>query len=67
MRRVEAGDGEDELRSLPVGERRRSVCSWGVAFAARKVERGLVRSIVCDIVRVGTSNGWTEIGEGVSG
>ena len=51
MRRTEAEEGEDEERSFPVGERSRRVCSWvAVVFEARKVERGFVRSIVCDIV-----------------
>jgi len=52
VRRVDAGEGEDEERTLPVGERRRSVCSWGVVCVARKVERGFVRSIVWDITAV---------------
>jgi hypothetical protein len=66
VRRVEAGRGEDEESSFPVGERRRRVCSWGVVFAARKVERGFVRSIVWDIVGVVVR--WcVEVGEGVRG
>lgn len=59
MRRVDAGDGEEEESSFPVGERRSSVCSWGVVLAARKVERGFVRSIVWDMM-VGE-----KVGEGV--
>jgi hypothetical protein len=45
-----------------VGERRRRVCSWGVVCAARKAERGFVRSIVWDIVEFVI--GWCEdVGE----
>ena len=50
VRRVEAGDGEELQRSLPVGESRRRVCSWGVVLWERKVVRRLVRSMVFDMV-----------------
>ena len=64
MRRVEAGEEEDEERTFPAGERRRRVCSWGVVCATRKVERGFVRSIVWDIVEFVI--GWCEdIGEDI--
>ena len=52
MRRVEAGEGDDEERTFPADERRRRVCRLGVVCVERKVERGFVRSIVCDIVVV---------------
>lgn len=49
VRRIEAERGEELERSLPVGEMRRRVGSWGEAFWERKVVRGLVRSMVWDI------------------
>jgi len=56
VRRVDAGESEELESSFPVGERRRSVWSCGVVLLTRKVERRLVRSIVCDIGR-------SEVGE----
>tara|TARA_R110002060_G_scaffold5246_2_gene8169 strand:- start:954 stop:1220 length:267 start_codon:yes stop_codon:yes gene_type:complete len=64
VRRVEAGKGEELERSLPVGESRRSVGSWGVVFCARKAVRRLVRSIVCDI---GLTSGGCDCEEGRGG
>ena len=61
VRSVEAGEGEDEERSLPVGERRRRVWSWGVVLEARKVERALVRSIVCAMMVAAI---WEDVGFG---
>lgn len=49
VRRREAESGEELERSLPSGETRRRVGSWGDVFCERKVVRGLVRSIVWDI------------------
>jgi hypothetical protein len=46
---VDAGRGEELERSLPVGDNRMRVGSWGVVFWERKVVRRFVRSIVCDI------------------
>lgn len=57
VRRVDAGEGEDEERTFPVDERRRRVCRLGVVCVERKVERGFVRSIVCDIVVVAVEVG----------
>lgn len=50
VRRRAAGRGEELERSLPSGETRRRVGSWGDVFWERNVVRGLVRSIVWDIV-----------------
>lgn len=49
VRNVEAGRGDELLRSFPVGDMRMRVGSWGVVFCERKVLRRFVRSIVCDI------------------
>ena len=49
MRRTDAGEGEELERSLPVGESRRRVGSWGEVLLARKVESRFVRSMVWDI------------------
>jgi hypothetical protein len=59
VRRVDAGRGEVLERSLPVGDKRMRVGSWGVVFWERKVVRRFVRSIVCDIMsRSGEGGGW---------
>jgi hypothetical protein len=49
VRRVGAGRGEELERSLPVGDIRSRVGSWGMVFWERKVVRRLVRSMVLDI------------------
>jgi hypothetical protein len=49
VRRSDAERGEELERSLPVGDMRRSVGSWGDAFCERKVVSGFVRSMVWDI------------------
>lgn len=41
-----AGKEEELERSLPVGVTRKRVWMWGERLAFRKVERGLVRSMV---------------------
>ena len=59
MRRVEAGRGEELDSSLPVGERRMRVGSWGAVFWERKVVSRLAISIVCDIEsRSSEGSGW---------
>jgi len=50
MRRKEAGRGDAVASSLPVGERRMRVCSWGLEEALRKVVRRFMRSIVWDML-----------------
>lgn len=47
--RVEDGKGEEEQRTLPVGDIRIRVCSCGVVFWERNVDSRFVSSIVWDI------------------
>ena len=47
--RIEAERGEELERSLPVGDMRSNVGSWGEAFCERNVVSGLVSSMVWDI------------------
>jgi len=54
LRRREAGAEEELERSLPAGVTRRRVWMCGERLAFRKVERGLVRSMVGLVVGVRT-------------
>lgn len=68
VRRRAAGRGEELERSLPSGDTRRSVGSWGEVFCERNVVRGLVRSIVWDMVLEWVEKGpmmsWYRAGKG---
>lgn len=58
LRRRVAGAEEELERSLPLGVTRKRVWMWGERLAFRKVERGLVRSMVGLIVGFRTVDGW---------